>query len=72
MNVTNMQQFQIDPALQDHRRSGGKHTAAHFLLARRRRVASGHDLGAGSEVGAVAGDKEGPEEQERGAKGPRV
>lgn len=54
------------------RRSGGKHTATHLLLARRRRVASGHDLGAGSEVGAVTGDKEGPEEQERGAKGPRV
>jgi len=42
----------------------------HELLARRcrRRVASGHDLGAGGEVGAVSGDRIGPEEQERSAK----
>jgi len=61
---------QLHQSNQMKRRTGGEHATIHLLLARRcrRRVASGHDLGAGGEVGAVSGDRIGPEEQERSAK----
>ena len=61
---------QLHQSNQMKRRTGGEHATIHLLLARRcrRRVASGHDLGAVGEVGAVSGDRIGPEEQERSAK----